>query len=108
MVRNGFPQDKWQLLPAFLAVKGLVKQHLDSFNYFVDVDLQNIVGGNVPAILGLQGLIHVRSFAQMHASPQISIQSFSLNTPTSRSESHSDQILMTTEILRLTSAVYAT
>jgi hypothetical protein len=36
-------QDKWQLLPAFLAVKGLVKQHIDSFNYFVDVDLKNIV-----------------------------------------------------------------
>lgn len=35
-------QDKWQLLPAFLAVKGLVKQHLDSFNYFVDIDLLNI------------------------------------------------------------------
>lgn len=37
-------QDKWKLLPAFLAVKGLVKQHLDSFNYFVDVELMNIVG----------------------------------------------------------------
>ena len=25
--------DKWNLLPAFLKVKGLVKQHLDSFNF---------------------------------------------------------------------------
>lgn len=33
-------QDKWELLPAFLKVKGLVKQHLDSFNYFVDTDLK--------------------------------------------------------------------
>lgn len=39
-------QDKWLLLPAFLKVKGLVKQHLDSFNYFVDVDLKNIVKAN--------------------------------------------------------------
>ncbi|SGY19941.1 BQ5605_C017g08396 [Microbotryum silenes-dioicae] len=38
--------DKWDLLPAFLAVKGLVKQHIDSFNYFVDVDLQNILRAN--------------------------------------------------------------
>ncbi|BGP27572.1 DNA-directed RNA polymerase III subunit RPC2 [Rhodotorula toruloides] len=38
--------DKWELLPAFLAVKGLVKQHIDSFNYFVDVDLQAILRAN--------------------------------------------------------------
>ena len=38
--------DKWNLLPAFLKVKGLVKQHLDSFNFFVDVDLKKIVQAN--------------------------------------------------------------
>ncbi|OZJ06689.1 DNA-directed RNA polymerase III subunit RPC2 [Bifiguratus adelaidae] len=41
-----FTTDKWQLLPAFLKVKGLVKQHLDSFNYFVDQELQKIVKAN--------------------------------------------------------------
>ena len=39
-------EDKWNLLPAFLKVKGLVKQHLDSFNYFVDVDLNKIIKAN--------------------------------------------------------------
>lgn len=39
-------EDKWQLLPAFLKVKGLVKQHLDSFNYFVDTDLRKIIKAN--------------------------------------------------------------
>ncbi|KAK9471828.1 uncharacterized protein V1510DRAFT_419125 [Dipodascopsis tothii] len=39
-------EDKWLLLPAFLKVKGLVKQHLNSFNYFVDVDLKKIVKAN--------------------------------------------------------------
>jgi len=39
-------KDKWNLLPAFLKVKGLVKQHLDSYNYFVDVDLRKIVKAN--------------------------------------------------------------
>jgi DNA-directed RNA polymerase III subunit RPC2 len=29
-----------------LKVKGLVKQHIDSFNYFVDVDIKNIVKAN--------------------------------------------------------------
>lgn len=36
-------RDKWNLLPAFLKVKGLVKQHIDSFNHFVEVELQKIV-----------------------------------------------------------------
>ncbi|CAG8489235.1 12877_t:CDS:10 [Ambispora leptoticha] len=39
-------EDKWELLPAFLKVKGLVKQHIDSFNYFVNIDLQKIVEAN--------------------------------------------------------------
>ena len=39
-------QDKWLLLPAFLKAKGLVKQHIDSFNYFVDVDLKTILRAN--------------------------------------------------------------
>ena len=39
-------QDKWNLLPAFLKVKGLIKQHTDSYNYFVDTDLKNIVKAN--------------------------------------------------------------
>lgn len=39
-------QDKWNLLPAFLKVKGLVKQHIDSFNYFVNTDIKKIVRAN--------------------------------------------------------------
>lgn len=39
-------RDKWNLLPAFLKVKGLVKQHIDSFNYFVEEQLKNIVKAN--------------------------------------------------------------
>ena len=32
-------QEKWRLLPAFLKVKGLVKQHIDSFNYFINSEV---------------------------------------------------------------------
>lgn len=39
-------EDKWKLLPAFLRVKGLVKQQLDSFNYFIDVELSKILEAN--------------------------------------------------------------
>src|SRR4051812_13730022 len=38
--------DKYQLLPAFLKVKGLVKQHIDSYNFFVDNELREIVQAN--------------------------------------------------------------
>lgn len=33
-------------MPAFLQVKGLVKQHIDSFNYFINVDIKKIVAAN--------------------------------------------------------------
>lgn len=39
-------EEKWRLLPAFLKVRGLVKQHIDSFNHFVNVDIKHIVKAN--------------------------------------------------------------
>jgi len=38
--------DKFQLLPAFLKVKGLVKQHIDSYNFFVEQEIKEIVRAN--------------------------------------------------------------
>ncbi|XP_011003287.1 PREDICTED: DNA-directed RNA polymerase III subunit RPC2 isoform X2 [Populus euphratica] len=38
--------DKFQLLPEFLKVRGLVKQHLDSFNYFINIGIKKIVRAN--------------------------------------------------------------
>jgi len=43
---NSYFQDKWNLLPAFLKVKGLVKQHIDSFNYFVETEIKDIIKAN--------------------------------------------------------------
>ncbi|KAI9296304.1 DNA-directed RNA polymerase III subunit RPC2 [Neoconidiobolus thromboides FSU 785] len=39
-------EDKWKLLPAYLKVKGLVKQHIDSYNYLIDTDLKKIMLAN--------------------------------------------------------------
>ncbi|XP_053200695.1 DNA-directed RNA polymerase III subunit RPC2-like [Panonychus citri] len=39
-------EDKWKLLPAFLGMKGLVKQHLDSFNHLIQVEIKNILKAN--------------------------------------------------------------
>lgn len=36
-------EDKWKLAPAYLKLRGLVKQHIDSFNYFLDVELKQII-----------------------------------------------------------------
>lgn len=37
---------KWKLLPSFLEVRGLVRQHLDSFNHFVEEGIQKILEAN--------------------------------------------------------------
>lgn len=40
------PAEKWRLLPAFLQVKGIARQHIDSFNYLVNTEIRNIVRAN--------------------------------------------------------------
>jgi DNA-directed RNA polymerase III subunit RPC2 len=39
-------EDKFKLLPAFLKIRGLVKQHIDSFNYLINHDIRKIVQAN--------------------------------------------------------------
>lgn len=36
-------EDKSELLPAFLKVRGLVRQHIDSFNYFIHQEMKKII-----------------------------------------------------------------
>ena len=38
--------DKYNLLPAFMKARGLVQQHIESFDYFLDVELKNILKAN--------------------------------------------------------------
>eukprot|EP00879_Flechtneria_rotunda_P016776 GHRR01017559.1.p1 GENE.GHRR01017559.1~~GHRR01017559.1.p1 ORF type:complete len:189 (+),score=26.16 GHRR01017559.1:321-887(+) len=39
-------EDKFKLLPAFLKIRGLVKQHIESFNYFIEHEIKKIVKAN--------------------------------------------------------------
>ncbi|BFU25408.1 DNA-directed RNA polymerase III subunit 127.6 kda polypeptide putative [Entamoeba histolytica] len=39
-------EDKWRLIPAFVKARGLVRQHIDSFNYFIDEEIKQIVKAN--------------------------------------------------------------
>ena len=36
-------EEKWKLLPHFLRIRGLMRQHIDSFNHFINVDIKQIV-----------------------------------------------------------------
>eukprot|EP00808_Paulinella_micropora_P011541 g46876.t1 len=38
--------DKWKLLPAFLKVRGLCRQHIDSFDHFIEYELKEIMLAN--------------------------------------------------------------
>ncbi|KMS99526.1 hypothetical protein BVRB_1g022970 isoform C [Beta vulgaris subsp. vulgaris] len=38
--------DKFQLIPEFLKMRGLVKEHLDSYNYFMNTGIKKIVRVN--------------------------------------------------------------
>lgn len=39
-------RNKHTLVPAFLAAKGLVKLHIDSYNHFIETEIKNIVRAN--------------------------------------------------------------
>lgn len=46
MHKQGALENKWRLLPSYLRAKGLVRQHLDSYNHFISVELQKILAAN--------------------------------------------------------------
>ncbi|XP_015178879.1 PREDICTED: DNA-directed RNA polymerase III subunit RPC2 isoform X2 [Polistes dominula] len=52
--------NKWKLVPAFLEGKGLVKQHIDSFNYFINVEIKKIVKTNEKMISDADPLFYVK------------------------------------------------
>ena len=36
-------EEKWKLLPHFLRMRGLMRQHIDSFDHFKNVDIKQII-----------------------------------------------------------------
>nr|CAD7589432.1 unnamed protein product [Timema genevievae] len=53
-------EEKWKLVPAFLKIKGLVKQHIDSFNYFINVEIKKIVKANEKVASDADPLFYVK------------------------------------------------
>lgn len=60
MIIKSYLQDKWKLVPAFLKGKGLVKQHIDSFNYFINVEIKKIVKANEKVLSDADPLFYVK------------------------------------------------
>lgn len=63
--------DKFQLIPEFLKVRGLVKQHLDSFNYFVNTGIKKIVRANDRVEATRHPYIYLRFFNVKIGKPSI-------------------------------------
>lgn len=47
-------------MPAFLKGKGLVKQHIDSFNYFINVEIKKIIKANEKVLSDADPLFYVK------------------------------------------------
>jgi hypothetical protein len=95
-------EDKFQLLPAFLKVKGLVKQHIDSYNFFVDHEIKEIVRMNrtiksdvesnfwleyvrpLP-MLRLRELTHIRAGSPISASELLAVSISTMFEPITKS-----------------------
>ncbi|XP_068705248.1 DNA-directed RNA polymerase III subunit RPC2-like isoform X2 [Montipora foliosa] len=78
-------EDKWKLLPAFLKVKGLVKQHIDSFNYFVNVDIKKIMKANEKITTDADPVWYLKYLNIYVGSPDVE-ESFNITKPISPHE----------------------
>ncbi|XP_046739859.1 DNA-directed RNA polymerase III subunit RPC2 isoform X1 [Diprion similis] len=78
-------EDKWKLVPAFLKGKGLVKQHIDSFNYFINVEIKKIVKANEKVLSDADSLFYVKYLNVYIGTPDVE-ESFNVNRITTPHE----------------------
>ncbi|KAI9019745.1 hypothetical protein DFJ74DRAFT_674222 [Hyaloraphidium curvatum] len=79
-------EDKWRLVPAFLKVRGLVKQHIDSFNYFVETDIKKIVEANNMVRSDVDPHFYAKFIDIYVESPTINDSQQGVDTPTTPQE----------------------
>ncbi|KAH1027324.1 hypothetical protein HUJ05_000854 [Dendroctonus ponderosae] len=78
-------EEKWKLVPAFLKIKGLVKQHIDSFNYFINVDIKKIVEANNYVTCDADPLFYIKYTNVYVGSPDVD-EGFNISKPTTPHE----------------------
>ncbi|XP_055374306.1 DNA-directed RNA polymerase III subunit RPC2 [Condylostylus longicornis] len=77
--------EKWKLVPAFLQIKGLVKQHIDSFNHFVNVDIKKIVAANQIVLSDADPMFYLKYLNVSVKQPDIE-DGFNITKPTTPHE----------------------
>lgn len=73
-------QEKWKLLPAFLKVKGLVKQHIDSFNYFINSEIKKIMKANEYVYSDADPMFYLKYLSISVGKPDVE-ESFNVTKP---------------------------
>lgn len=78
-------EEKWKLVPAFLKTKGLVKQHIDSFNYFINVDIKKIIDANNKVTCDVDPLFYIK-YTNVHVGTPDVDEGFNISKPTTPHE----------------------
>ncbi|XP_021962434.1 DNA-directed RNA polymerase III subunit RPC2 [Folsomia candida] len=78
-------QEKWKLVPAFLEAKGLVKQHIDSFNYFINVDIKKIIMSNARVVCDVDPSFYLKYLNVYIGLPDVE-EGFNISKPTTPHE----------------------
>ncbi|KAJ8920655.1 hypothetical protein NQ315_004794 [Exocentrus adspersus] len=78
-------EEKSKLVPAFLKIKGLVKQHIDSFNYFINVDIKKIVEANNKLTCDADPLFYIK-YTNVHVGTPDVDEGFNISKPTTPHE----------------------
>ncbi|XP_057671925.1 DNA-directed RNA polymerase III subunit RPC2 [Diorhabda carinulata] len=78
-------EEKWKLVPAFLKIRGLVKQHIDSFNYFIAVEIKKIVEANNKVVCDADPLFYIKYTNVQVGSPDVD-EGFNISKPTTPHE----------------------
>ncbi|KAK2509216.1 hypothetical protein MC885_000163, partial [Smutsia gigantea] len=86
-------EEKWRLLPAFLKVKGLVKQHIDSFNYFINVEIKKIMKANEKVTSDADPMWYLKYLNIYVGLPDVE-ESFNVTRPVSPHEQRSSDRLI--------------
>ena len=73
-------EEKWKLLPAFLKIKGLVKQHIDSFNYFINTEIKKIMKANELVTSDADPVFYLKYLSILVGQPDAE-ESFNLISP---------------------------
>uniref|UniRef100_A0A0K2TQW0 DNA-directed RNA polymerase subunit beta n=1 Tax=Lepeophtheirus salmonis TaxID=72036 RepID=A0A0K2TQW0_LEPSM len=73
--------EKWKLVPAYLQVRGLVRQHVDSFNYFLNKDIKSIVKSNEKVISSADPMFYLKYLDVRVGTPDVE-EGFNISHPT--------------------------